>query len=284
MKKTCIGICCAMAFIASAMEPENIRLIPQWKSEAVLEVPECVLFEPEGGVLYVSNVAGKPAEKNGKGFISQVALNGEIKVLKWAEGLNAPKGMAISGKYLYVSDIDELIRINLETGKIATRYPACGAVFLNDVATDSKGNVYVGDSSADNSVIYKLMDGELEVWLKDPQVRNPNGLHSQGDRLLVGNGQNGHLNAVSFKDKTIVLIAKTGSGIDGIKPVAPDIYLTSDWAGNISLTRTPDHVVVLQNTTDAGINAADFEYVESRKLLVVPTFFDNRIAAYMVEK
>lgn len=283
MKRIIFSIFWAAAGIAVAAEPGTYRLVPQWKSEAVLEVPECVLYEAGEKVLYVSNVAGKPAEKNGKGYISKIDLNGKVEALKWSEGLNAPKGMAVSGESLYVSDIDEVVRIDLKSGKITGRYPAEGAVFLNDVAADSAGNIYVGDSSADNSVIYKLTDGALEVWLKDPQIRNPNGLHSLGDRLLVGNGQDGHLNAVSFKDKTITLIAKTGSGIDGIKPVASDTYLTSDWAGKITLTRAPDQTAILQNTTEKGVNAADFEYIKAQRLLVVPTFFDNRVAAYKLE-
>lgn len=284
MKKTAIGTIYTAAVIVSAMAAENVQLVPRWTSKAVLEVPECVLFETGERILYVSSVAGKPAEKNGRGFISKISLDGQIQTLKWAENLDAPKGMAVSGDFLYVSDINQLVQISLKTGQVVHRYPAKGAVFLNDVASDAEGNIYVGDSSAENSVIYKLTDGGLEVWLKDSRIRSPNGLLSLGDRLLVGNGQDGQLNAVSFKDQTITLIAETGSGIDGIKPVASDTFLTSDWAGKISLIRTPDCAAVLQDTTESGVNAADFEYIESLHLLVVPTFFDNRVSAYQLKK
>ncbi len=192
--------------------------------------------------------------------------------------------MAIHGAHLYVSDIDELVRIDLADGSVSARYPAAGAVFLNDAAADAQGNIYVGDSSAENSIIYKLSNGTLTVWMKDPQIRNPNGLLMQGNRFLVGNGQDGNLNSIDLENKTITLLVKTGSGIDGLKSVGNEQYATSDWAGKISLVNVSSgETVVLQNTTDAHINAADFEYIADRKLLLVPTFFDNRVTAYRVE-
>lgn len=261
---------------------KEYRLIPHWQTTQELDVPECVAYCPAGNMLYVSNVAGKPAEKNGNGFISKVSLEGKIKVLKWATGLNAPKGMAISDGQLYVSDIDELVQIDLKQGTITARYPAQGAVFLNDVAADADGNIYVGDSSADNSVIYRLEDGKLAVWISDPEIRNPNGLLMQGDRLLVGNGQDGHLNAIELKSQKITLIAKTGSGIDGLKPLGDGSYLLSDWAGKTSVVEASGKTTELMNTTADTINSADFEYIEHLNLLLIPTFFDNRVVAYKV--
>ena len=65
-----------------------------------------------------------------------------------------------------MSDIDQLVEIDLTSGEILAKYPAPGAKFLNDVATDASGNVYVTDYSTANSVIYKLDKGIITVWLK----------------------------------------------------------------------------------------------------------------------
>ena len=44
--------------------------------------------------------------------------------------------MAVKGDYLYVTDIDRLLEIELATGEINQTYEIEGAVFLNDAATD----------------------------------------------------------------------------------------------------------------------------------------------------
>jgi hypothetical protein len=88
-----------------------------------LKNPESVIYSPKQDILFVSNIDGKPNEKDQKGFISKVSpSNGNIIELSWITGLNAPKGMAIyNNTKLYVSDI------------------------LNDVASDNHGNIYVSD-------------------------------------------------------------------------------------------------------------------------------------------
>ena len=43
-------------------------------------------------------------------------------------------------------------------------------------------------------------------------------------------------------------------------------------------------IIVLIDTTASKINSADLEYVQSRRLLLIPTFFDNRVMAYKVEE
>lgn len=261
----------------------SYKLTEAWSTEPVLEVPECVLLNPEGNLLYVSNVSGVPTEKNGKGFISKVDLNGKVVELKWATGLNAPKGMAIHGNHLYVSDIDALIQINLKTGEVVEQYPAEGALFLNDVAADAEGKIYVGDSSAENGRIYRLTKGGLDVWLVSPEMERPNGLHMLENSLLAGDAGNGALNSISLADKKITKLAQTDSGIDGLKPDGEGNYFTSNWQGRTTLITAEGKTIVLMDTTASKINAADFEYLADRKLLVIPTFFNNRLVAYKVE-
>jgi len=41
---------------------------------------------------------------------------------------------------------------------------------------------------------------------------------------------------------------------------------------------------VLIDTTASKINSADLGYIKSRRLLLIPTFFDNRVVAYKVEE
>ncbi|MBW2636372.1 MAG: SMP-30/gluconolactonase/LRE family protein [Deltaproteobacteria bacterium] len=262
----------------------DFTLKKKWETRKVLNVPESVIYDGERNILYVSNINGKPTEKNGKGFISRVTLTGEVKELKWITGLNAPKGSGIHGGKLYVADIDRLAEIDIAGGKIINSYQAAGAEFLNDVAIDEEGSVYVSDMSSANSVIYRLKDGKLSLRLKGSAISSPNGLYAEKDRLVVGNSGDGKLKAVGWGDKTITTMAVIGSGIDGIAADGERNHFISDWAGRTSIVKSSGDVVVILDTTPSGINSADITYIKEKKLLIIPTFFDNRLMAYEIEK
>ena len=120
-----------------------------WETPTNLKNPESVAYAPKQNVLFVSNVNGRPDQKDQNGFISKVSpSNGSIIDLNWVTGLNAPKGIAISndGSKLYVSDITDLVQIDTANGKIIKRFNAPGSSFLNDVVSDNKGNIYVSDT------------------------------------------------------------------------------------------------------------------------------------------
>jgi sugar lactone lactonase YvrE len=256
----------------------------QWETQQELRIPESVLYDEARNILYVSNINGKSAEKNGQGFISKVSLDGKIKVLKWVKGLNAPKGMALFKDRLYVADIDRVVEIDVERGKVTARHPAPGAQFLNDVAVDASGNVYVSDMSSANSVIYQLSNGSMTVWVKGPEINMPNGLYMEEKRLLVGNFADRSLKAVTRADKSVHTLVKVGSPIDGLRGDGKGNYFISDWQGKTSLVTASGHIIVVIDTTASHINAADLEYIPSKGLLLIPTFSDNRIVAYTVEE
>ncbi len=283
------GLLILFLLIFGPLKPMSHRAVAQplvhqkWTTAPVLKVPESVLYHPSDQMLYVSNINGKPLKKNGSGFISKLNLAGEIVTLKWAEGLNSPTGAVIHGDRFYVADIDALVAIDLNTGRIMERFPAANAVFLNDVAVDAQGKVYVSDFSAANSAIYRLDGGQLTIWLKDPELGKPNGLHMQKDRLLVGNCTDGCIKAVDLKTRIIQTIAKIGWGIDGLRSDGKGNFLISDWAGKTAFVTADGGVTVLLDTTDKKINAADLEYIPEKGLLLIPTFFDNRVVAYQTK-
>ncbi len=100
------------------------KLEKLWTSNSVLKVPESVLLDEK--VLYVTNIDGAPAGKDGKGFISKLAQDGKIIELEWVKGLNAPKGMATSNGFLYVADIDTLVMIDKKVSILPTPYLIAG--------------------------------------------------------------------------------------------------------------------------------------------------------------
>jgi len=60
-------------------------------------------------------------------------------------------------------------------------------------------------------------------------------------------------------------------------------YFISDWKGKTSLVTASGQVIVLIDTTSSKINSADLEYIKAKRLLLIPTFFDNRVMAYKVK-
>jgi DNA-binding beta-propeller fold protein YncE len=273
-------LCCLCSTLNLVSAP---KLVEKWRTEPVFEVPESVCLDPDQKLVYVSNISGSPSAKDGNGFISKVSLDGEVLELKWVSGLNAPKGMAVQGRFLYVTDIDVLVRINRETGEILNRYPAKDAQFLNDVATDPKGNIITGDSSENSTTLYSLNMDRLQIWRKGAPVNRPNGLSFFGDYLFVGNVGDGELLKVNPRTKSARSVGNAESRIDGLEPLKDRSYLVSNFLGRISWISATGELQVLQDTESQGVNAADFEYVEELRLLIVPTFFDNRLVAYEVE-
>jgi DNA-binding beta-propeller fold protein YncE len=181
-----------------------------WETKADFKLPESVVYDKENDILYVSNMQDDPFKKDKNGFISKVDLDGNIQKLKWVKGLNAPKGLAISKGKLYVGDVDQLVEIDIAKGKITNKFNAIGAALLNDVAVDTKGNVYVSDTFTDT--IYRLNTfGQLTKWLYSPKLQAPNGLHYEKGQLIVGSwghptdgwaaAEVGHLKTISLKTK-----------------------------------------------------------------------------------
>jgi hypothetical protein len=267
------------AAVSVAGPARAFHLVKEWATEPVFEVPESVCWDFDRAILYVSNISGKPTDKDGVGFISRLSIEGEIRKLKWVTGLNAPKGMAVVGNRLYVSDIDELAVIDIKNDKVIERHPAEGALFLNDVAADARGNVYVSDSSSRNSAIYRFSDGRLELWLKHRDIQSPNGLYVDGDRLIVGNSGDATLKSVDLATREVTTAANVGSAVDGLKMDSRGDFIVSDWEGRTALIEPDGGIYILMDTRSEGINAADLELVGEYDMIIIPTFSDNRVIA-----
>ena len=89
----------------------------------------------------------------------------------------------MAGDTLYVTDIDRLVAIDVESGEISGTWPAEGAKFLNDPAVDADGRVFVSDMVTNR--IYVLDGDSLSVWLEDEGLTHPNGLAVQDGKLIV---------------------------------------------------------------------------------------------------
>jgi sugar lactone lactonase YvrE len=260
-----------------------------WETSG-LQAPESAVYDEQRDVLYVSNVAGSPTDKDGQGSISKVSPEGEMVEAEWVSGLNAPKGLGLHGGRLYVADIDRLVAIDVETGEIAGEHVAPTAQFLNDVTVDGDGRVYVSDMVG--NAIYRLDGDSFEIWVQDEALESPNGLLAQDDRIVVGawgvmtdgfaTKTPGHLKAVDLDSKEISSI---GSGeavgnLDGVEATDGGSYLATDWLGGALYLI--DSSGKAERVLDLNQGSADLEYRADEKLAIIPMMNDNKLVAYRV--
>ncbi len=250
----------------------QVSLEQVWATDSLLETPESVFYDQDADVLYVSNIVGKPSEKDGEGYISKLSLDGEILEQKWVTGLDAPKGIVVMDGNLYVTNVDELVEINIASGEITNRYPVEGAGFLNDPVV-ADGKVLFTDS--ETGKVHALENGAVSTW-NETGLERPNGLaYNNGKVLIASNG----LRTITQNGEQEV-IAEGIDASDGIGIVSDDSYLVSNWNGEVYFVVEGLEKVRVLDTKDQNINSADIEYVKDRNLLLVPTFNDNRVVAY----
>ncbi len=261
-----------------------------WEVKGLAQ-PESVVQDPATESIYVSNIGGAIMVKDGNGFIARLRPDGTIIEREWVKGLNAPTGMALNERTLYVADVDELVEINVASGEIGNRYPAKGAIFLNDVAVGEDGTVYASDTPM--NTIWRLKDGTFEPWLANDDLNGPNGLLPQGDKLIVasfgklpGEGQKqelGGLLAVNLEDQAV---SKVGSGeafgnLDGLQALKPGVYLVTDWAAGV-LYRV-DAKGKAERLIKLNKGSADLRLLPDQNTVLIPIMLNNSLVAYALE-
>ncbi len=259
---------------------EHPGLMKVMETGKAFQTPESVVYDPVRNVLYVSNFdAYDNAAADGGQYLSKVSVTGEIEALRWVTGLDNPRGMLLHADTLYVAEGRSLVVLNVATRQIVARHDVPDARFLNDIARDATGALYISDSEANR--IYRFANGEFEDWLSGEEIGNPNGLHVQEKRLLVANNADHCVKSVDLETREIGTVARLGPGlIDGIRTDRGGNVIVSHWEGRIYRVSPSGEIEKLLDTSVPGVYSADIEYVSERGLLVVPTFYDNRLVAY----
>jgi hypothetical protein len=277
-------------------QAEGPTLTPIWDLKGDFAAPESAYYHAASNSVFVSNINGQILEKDGNGYISRLSPDGKVVNAKWVTGLNAPKGLRSAGNTLWVSDIDEIVSIDIPKAQIAARIkveldgPSRGAAqFLNDLATAPDGTVYVSDSA--QSRIYAVKNGKTSVFAETAEVvEQPNGLLVDGDRLILGTigpggprgagpAPSGHLFAFDLKTgRRAQLTTEAVGGIDGIEPDGSGGLLVTDVIGQRLLHVAKSGQVRVLAKFSAG--GADFGYIGPKRIAVVPFLFENRVEAF----
>ncbi|WP_430931609.1 hypothetical protein [Saccharicrinis sp. 156] len=292
MKTLKLTMYCSLIVLVAACSSKTKKTEPQnktpepflemvWQTDSLMTTSESVLYHKESGVIYVANVNESPWEIDHNGFISTIDTSGNILELKWVEGMSGPKGMGIVGDRLFVNDINRVVEIDMKERKIVNEYPVDGKPDLNDLTVSSEGVVYASGSSSET--IYALQNGNMDaVLVKD--LARLNGLLSAKEGMYYVTSKASEFGICNLKDGSLnVLTTEIGHG-DGIVRLPNDDFIVSNWKGEVFYISAKDwSKKQLLDTREKNINAADIDFIPESNLLLVPTFFNNRVVAYRLK-
>ena len=280
---------CLYLFLNNVVNADSHVIELNWELDG-LSNPESVIYDPTLNHLYVSNVNGSPIEKDANGFISIVSLSGKIIQEKWVIGLNAPKGLALHGRTLYTADIDELVAIDIDSGRIINKFKVDDAKFLNDVTASENGDVYVSDMALDR--IHILTEDNFSIWIESSELEAPNGLLALGDEIILGSWGKmtdgfatdvpGHLKRISIQDKTVSSVGDGSSvgNLDGVEGNDNQGFYVTDWInGKLIHIKSSGEVTEL---LDLPKGSADHEVIMEKNLIFIPLMMDNKLLSYTI--
>jgi len=259
-------------------------------TDAGFATPESMFHDPLSDLYYVSNINGSPLAADDNGFISILMPTGQVIAAKGIDGaadsitLNAPKGMAAAGEYLYVTDINTLRRFDRNTGAPRGEVPIPGATFLNDIAASEDASLYFTDSGlkagpgglvpSGTDAVYRLTpQGKLDTLATGDDLGRPNGIAVSGDSVWVVGYGSGELYRVAGGHKTDVVKLPKG-GLDGLVIFHGEAFISS-WDGQ-SIFRGklsgPFEAIMTQLPAPADIG-----HDQWRHRLLIPLFNANQL-------
>ena len=254
---------------------QDKSLTELWRLSHELSYPETVLYDKDRDILYISSYIS-----DGTQFISKVKLNGEIVNREWIKGLIQPTGMAIHRDKLFVVERANLAEIDIHSGEIIKRHAAPSPGFMNDIAVDSEGSIYVSDGQ--RGQILKFSGGQFSTWKSGAELIQVNGLHYSNGKLYAGFSSDASLRSIDLSSGEITTVAKLDPGavVDGIETDEKGNILVSDFNGKVYSVSPEGKKSLLLDSTAPKHYCANFAYIQGKNLLIIPTLSDNRIIAF----
>lgn len=271
--------------------PEPSGITPLARFTQGVQTPESALYDAEGDRYLISNINGKPTDRDNNGFLMEISPEGSIFREKWiAAGenqvqLDAPKGLGISQGILYVADITRVRRFDLKTGAPRGEIAFPGASFLNDIAIGPDGRVYVSDSGVKGDdfaptgtdAVYVIEKDKPRAIAKSPELGGPNGLIVLGEGILVNTMRSNQIYQLDKKGTRQQVTQLPTGGLDGLAAIGDTLLVTS-WEGSAlyrgKLGGTFEVALAnLKGPADIGIDPR-------RRRLIVPRFLENAVEVY----
>ena len=258
-----------------------------------LMTPESVLYDADGDRYIVSNINGKPTDKDNNGFISVLSPDGQVTTLKWIEGgknkvkLDAPKGLALVKGVLYVADITSVRMFDAKTGAPKGDVAIPESTFLNDLASGPDGKVYVSDSGlkggakglepTGTDAVYVIEKGKAKAIAKGKDLGAPNGLLVVDNGVVVVTFGSGEVYRLDEKGKKQDVSKPPAGHLDGVVSLGDSLLVSSWEASSVykgKLGGTFEAVLTDQKSP------ADIGYDTKRGRLLVPHFLEDTVEVY----
>jgi sugar lactone lactonase YvrE len=260
----------------AAEAPETVHVVRD------LPIPESAALGPDGR--YYVSVMGEFGTA-GDGRI--VAVHPETwEVSTVAEGLDDPKGLAFLGDMLYVTD-RTVVRSVGPGGEVRVFVPAQAfprtPKFLNDLAVDPAGNLYVSDSGefeAADGVVYRIGRGgqpEALLTADGAPLSSPNGLVvDAAGNLWIVDLHTGDLLRRSPEGVVETVAGGFGGGDGLVFGPAGHLYV-SDFRGGRVLRVTWSESGAQSEVVAQLPGAADIGIDPARNRLLVPQLQENTL-------
>ena len=266
--------------------------------------PESARWDPDQQVWFISNINGRQ-EKDDNGYISRVAKDRRVENLKFIAGgsrgatLHAPKGMAIAGDTLWVTDLDAVRGFHRRTGApiASVDLAPLGALFLNDITVGPEGALYITDTGVrfDSAGtrqhtgpdrVFRIEGGKPSVVLEGDFLDQPNGITYDRDRRRF-------LLAPVGASKLVFEWSGPGSGsdpkpiavgagrYDGIEVLPGGRILVSAWNDSTLSAIDGDRV---QPVVRGVPSAADIGVDPKEGIVALPLIADDRVEFWRLGK
>ena len=262
--------------------------------DAGFQTPESVLHDASADVYLVSNINGGGRDRDDNGFISRVSPDGQLLELKWIDGadpdvnLSAPKGSAIVGDSLFVTDIDSIRVFDRNTGAPIRAFSVPNVSALNDLAVASDGALWVsdmGDGSpeiAARTGLHRIApDGTSSMVATGEQITGPNGIAPHRDGVVVAAFRGTTLHQADSGGLRAVVATLPGTRIDGVVALPDGSLLASSWEARAIFRVAPDGTTspLIENVQ----SPADIGYDATRNRVLVPSFDGSWLRIYPIE-
>ena len=211
------------------------------------------------------------------------------KAIPFAIGLDDPKGMVSFKQYLFVADKKRVVRIDPKGNVTVLAGPKAFPVppiFLNDLAVDEYGTLYVSDSGdlkGNGGAIYRIVQNGKVTLVADakktPALKTPNGLLNDSlTHLLVVDSMTGDLNRLTIADGKTEKIAGGFGFADGVIYDKYGRLFVSDWkGGKVFVIPRPGAKPVL--LAEGFKSAADICLDPTFKFILVPDMLAGTVTA-----